>query len=254
VNLAPIVKMVRAYDATEWEIFISEWQKGLQGYHAVKRLGGAGDHGRDVIGLCSPDACQGVWDNYQCKHYEGPLSAPRACEDAGKIIFHAFRGEFEPPRRCSFVAPRGPTTELRDFLLNPDKFKAEITATWNTRVAGRVREADRELTEADEDQEELLRIDSELDDELNRSFVVQETAEISYRELTSNRLDLRREYEGLQDRLGEIDTLQARFALLIILENVDVPDWLVGQPQVLHFTGSDSVGRAGLFPSKHNLL
>jgi len=147
VNFAPIVKLVRAYDATEWEIFISEWQKGLQGYHAVKRLGGAGDHGRDVIGLCGPEACQGVWDNFQCKHYEGPLSTPKACEDAGKIIFHAYRGEFRPPRRCSFVAPRGPTTELRDLLLNPDKFKAELIATWNTRVAGRVVAGEKHLLE-----------------------------------------------------------------------------------------------------------
>jgi hypothetical protein len=47
-----------------------EWQQGLaklHGYHEVKRLGGAGDHGRDVIGLCSPAACEGDWDNYQCK-------------------------------------------------------------------------------------------------------------------------------------------------------------------------------------------
>lgn len=44
-NLVPIFKLVRAYDAVGWEIFISEWQKGLQGYASVKRLGGAGDHG-----------------------------------------------------------------------------------------------------------------------------------------------------------------------------------------------------------------
>ncbi|TNC46260.1 hypothetical protein FHG66_19145 [Rubellimicrobium rubrum] len=138
MNLAPIVKLIRAYDATEWEIFISEWQKGLSGYASVKRLGGAGDLGRDVIGLVNADACQGVWDNYQCKHYEVPLATPKACEDAGKIIYHAFRGQFTPPRKCSFVAPRGPTTELRDLLLNPDKFKAEVIATWDTRVAGRV--------------------------------------------------------------------------------------------------------------------
>ncbi|NVO14888.1 MAG: hypothetical protein HXX10_12705 [Rhodoplanes sp.] len=136
--LAPIVKLVRAYDSVEWEIFISEWQKGLQGYHSVKRLGGTSDLGRDVIGLCSSLGCQGDWDNYQCKHYESPLATPPACEDAGKIIFHAFRGEFTPPRRCIFVAPRGPNTALRDMLLNPDKFRAEVLATWNTRVAPNV--------------------------------------------------------------------------------------------------------------------
>lgn len=138
MNLAPIVKLVRAYDSSEWEVFISEWQKGLQDYASVKRLGGAGDHGRDVIGLCSADGCQGVWDNFQCKHYETLLSTPKACEDAGKIIFHAFRKQFAPPRRCTFVAPRGPTTELRDMLLNPDKFRAEMLSTWDVRVAGRV--------------------------------------------------------------------------------------------------------------------
>ena len=138
MNLAPIVKLVRAYDATEWEVFISEWQKGLNQYASVKRLGGAGDHGRDVIGLVGAEGCEGIWDNYQCKHYEGLLTTPTACEDAGKIIFHAFRGMFAPPRRCSFVAPRGPTTELRDLLLNPAKFKAEVVRSWDTRVAGRV--------------------------------------------------------------------------------------------------------------------
>ena len=138
MHLAPIIKIVRGYDSTEWEIFISEWQKGLRGYVAVKRLGGAGDHGRDVIGLCGPQACQGIWDNYQCKHYETPLSAPKACEDAGKIIFHAFRKQFTPPRKCVFVAPRGPTTELRDMLLNPDKFRKEVLETWHVRIAGRV--------------------------------------------------------------------------------------------------------------------
>jgi hypothetical protein len=149
VLLAPIVKLVRAYDAVEWEIFISEWQKGLQGYHAVKRLGGSGDHGRDVIGLCGPEGCQGVWDNYQCKHYEKALAVPRACEDAGKIIFHAFRKEFAPPGRCSFVAPKGPDTALRDMLLNPDKFRAEVIATWNGRVAGKVVQGEKHVFAGD---------------------------------------------------------------------------------------------------------
>src|SRR4051812_10236696 len=52
--LAPIVQLVRAYDSVEWAIFISEWQKGLQGYYAVKRIGGSGNLGRNVIGLCRP--------------------------------------------------------------------------------------------------------------------------------------------------------------------------------------------------------
>ena len=52
MNLAPIIKIVRAYDSTE--IFISEWQKGLQGYDAVKRLGGPIPNGRRI---CSASVC-----------------------------------------------------------------------------------------------------------------------------------------------------------------------------------------------------
>jgi hypothetical protein len=36
---------------------------------------------------------------------------------------------------------------------------------------------------------------------------------------------------------------------LIVLENVDVPDWLANHPQCTHFTGEPTVGRAGLYPS-----
>lgn len=77
-----------------------------------------------------------------------------------------------------------------------------------------IRDAEREIEEADQDHEELLQKDSALDAELSQTFSVQESTEASYRELTNNRLVLRRENEALQDRIGEIDTLTERFKLL----------------------------------------
>ncbi|WP_174300474.1 hypothetical protein [Caulobacter sp. S45] len=77
-----------------------------------------------------------------------------------------------------------------------------------------IRDTEREIADADQDNDGLIELDTALDEELNRSFVVQETAESSYRELTSSRRELRREYEAAQDRMGEIDSLTARFALL----------------------------------------
>jgi hypothetical protein len=35
---------------------------------------------------------------------------------------------------------------------------------------------------------------------------------------------------------------------LVILDNVDVPDWLASQPRCIHFTGQPTQGRAGFFP------
>ncbi|QSZ58610.1 ATP-binding protein [Rhizobium sp. ZX09] len=77
-----------------------------------------------------------------------------------------------------------------------------------------IRDAEREIEESDQDHEELLQQDSDLDVELRQTFSVQESTEATYRELTSTRLELRREYETLQDRVGEIDTLTERFKLL----------------------------------------
>ena len=52
----------------------------------------------------------------------------------------------------------------------------------------------------------------------------------------------------LKDRAFKaLSSLSDEFQL-IVLDNVDVPDWLISGPQCLHFTGEPTVGRAGLFP------
>jgi len=99
-------------------------------------------------------------------------------------------------------------------IAKPDPAQPMRQAAQLELLERQIRDVEREIAEADQDQEELQRLDTALDEELSRTFVVQETTETSYRELTASRLDLRREYEAVQDRLGEIDTLQARFALL----------------------------------------
>lgn len=52
----------------------------------------------------------------------------------------------------------------------------------------------------------------------------------------------------LKDRAFKAFSAMPSNLQLIILENVDVPAWLEGKPQVTHFTGNADVGRAGLFP------
>lgn len=145
VAIAPLVKALRTYDADEWEIFISEWQKGVKGYKEVKRLGGGGDLGRDVIGLMDESACEGVWDNYQCKHYDHPLTVPEAAVEIGKIIYYSYTKKYAPPRKSYFVAPRGPNTELRDLLLNPSQLRQNIISFWDKRIARRINEGESHL-------------------------------------------------------------------------------------------------------------
>jgi hypothetical protein len=91
-----------------------------------------------VVGFCDANGSEGVWDNYQCKHYESQLQTGSACEDAGKLIFHAYSGKFVPPRKYLFVAPRGPSTELRELLLNPSRFREKVLKSWDSRISGKI--------------------------------------------------------------------------------------------------------------------
>ncbi|MDX8470330.1 hypothetical protein RFM26_32135 [Mesorhizobium sp. VK23B] len=51
----------------------------------------------------------------------------------------------------------------------------------------------------------------------------------------------------MKDRAFETFSAMPPNLQLIILENVDVPAWLEGQP-LTHFTGNAAAGRADLFP------
>jgi AAA domain-containing protein len=99
-------------------------------------------------------------------------------------------------------------------LAKPDSDQPLRQAAQLELLDQQIRELDREIAEADQDHEELQQLSLTLDRELALSFNVQEATERDYRVLTAQRRQLRLEYEEIQDRLDEIDTLQARFELL----------------------------------------
>jgi hypothetical protein len=99
-------------------------------------------------------------------------------------------------------------------LAKPDSGQPLRQAVQLELLDRQIRDLEREISEADQDHEELVQLGNTLDEELSLSFRVQESAESGYRELTEQRRELRREHEDIQDRLGEIGTLEARFELL----------------------------------------
>jgi hypothetical protein len=131
-TLAAVLKEIRSYSATEWELFIEEWLHALKHrYFEVKRLGGTGDLGRDVVAFTDTNKLEGIWDNYQCKHLERPLPAAIAGLEIARLIFFTFDKRFRAPRKMYFVAPRGVSMDLSDLLNSPAKRKLYITAHWN---------------------------------------------------------------------------------------------------------------------------
>jgi hypothetical protein len=129
----PPQQQLLLYSADQWEDFIQEWVhfcvKGL--YVHVQRFTGAGDCGIDIAGFADRQGLQGIWDNYQCKHYDDPLTPTVAWPELGKVLWYSFKGEFRAPRRYYFVAPKGVGTTLRRLLADANKLRDELIENWD---------------------------------------------------------------------------------------------------------------------------
>ena len=132
----PAQQRVLLYSSNEWESFIEEWAHSLKSqYSRVRRFAGPGDMGIDVAGLTDDQGLSGVWDNYQCKHYEKALGPSDASAEVAKILWYSFLGEYSAPRCCYFVAPRGCGLSLSRLLENPSALAEHISGNWDRQCA-----------------------------------------------------------------------------------------------------------------------
>jgi hypothetical protein len=103
------LKRLFLYSADEWEGFIDEWAAVClkAKYKEVQRFAGANDKGIDIAGFADGGLLLGVWDNYQCKHYDHALHPGDAWPEIGKILWYSFKGHYKPPRPSRAVgSPR----------------------------------------------------------------------------------------------------------------------------------------------------
>ncbi len=137
--IAPLTR-VTVYESAEWEKFIEEWVSHCLKvkYTNVLRFSGANDHGIDIAGFADDKHLQGIWDNFQCKHYGHPIMPKEAWPEIGKMLWHSFCGRFVPPRSCYFVAPRGMGTTLTQYLANTPTLKAALIEAWPKSVADKI--------------------------------------------------------------------------------------------------------------------
>lgn len=139
---SPVPKLARLkiMSDTDWEELIQEWAtaglKPLHGYSQVHRCGGAGDKGRDVIAYVGETT--GIYDNYQCKHYDHALHPGDVWLEIGKLCYYTFIGEYSVPRKYKFVAPLGVGTTLLRLLEKPDELKASFLAEWDAKCSSAI--------------------------------------------------------------------------------------------------------------------
>lgn len=126
---------VLVYSSDEWETFIDEWVFSLKKkYSKVLRFTGAGDRGIDIAAFADDLFLNGVWDNYQCKHYDKPIAPHVAWPEIGKILWHSFNKHYAPPRAYYFVAPKETSTTLTLLLANAINVKAKLLDAWDKSV------------------------------------------------------------------------------------------------------------------------
>ncbi|MEC4589682.1 ABC-three component system protein [Nitrospirillum amazonense] len=131
----PPIERIKLFSDVEWEACVDEWASSLSDYALVERAGGAGDMGCDIIATVKPAVQNGPWDNFQCKHYDHPLTPSDIWLELGKLCYFTYLGEYSYPRKYYFVAPRGVGTKLSSLLKKPDLLKAELIAQWPEKCA-----------------------------------------------------------------------------------------------------------------------
>lgn len=133
------LKLVAGYEPGEWETFIDEWVHFLKDkYDEVVRPTGPGDKGIDVAGFKGKDRLKGAWDNYQCKHYERPLSFSNVAPEIGKILWYSHCGDYIAPQACQFIAPKGASTNLTLLLGNAEKLRDKVIDEWESAVSKKI--------------------------------------------------------------------------------------------------------------------
>lgn len=125
-------RAVLALDDVQLELFVRDWVSNKASiYFEVTRFSGAKDLGRDVVGFKTAAKHEGAWDNYQCKQYAKRLPTETALLELGKILYYSSLGEFTPPDKYFFVAPKGLNRNLEALVFNPGKLKETLISEWD---------------------------------------------------------------------------------------------------------------------------
>lgn len=146
----PPLKRLEIIDEDSWEDITAElvFHSWKPNYSRVVRCGGGGDMGRDVIAY-NPD---GGWENFQCKHYDHPITLNEAVLEIGKLIYYSWKRYYIPPKKYYFVSPQGVATLLLNCLMNTDKLKENVIERWEKQCRTKITTKEKVVLEG-----ELLR-------------------------------------------------------------------------------------------------
>jgi hypothetical protein len=126
----------------QWEEFIlaSARQRDIPGgshYAVVKRLGGAGDGGRDIEARYGQALVRDGWDLYQAKHYGHGLTQKDAFPEMAKFFKQLALKTYPRPKFYYFCCPRAVGNELHNTMASgAATFKTKFIDAWKSEHTG----------------------------------------------------------------------------------------------------------------------
>ncbi len=126
----------------QWEEFIlvAARQRDLPGgtrYAVVKRLGGAGDGGRDIEARYGQALERDCWDLYQAKHYAQGLTHTDAFPEIAKFFKQLALKTYPRPSYYYFCCPRAVGNDLHNTMASgAAAFKAKFLDAWKNEHTG----------------------------------------------------------------------------------------------------------------------
>ena len=125
----PPIDKVHVMDEDSFEQFTLEWLYGCKRkkYLSIKRIGGSGDKGRDIIAYYR----DGTVDYYQCKHYNTALAPSNYYLEFAKLCYYTYKKDIPKPKEYYIIASNDIGSSLQDLLDNPAKLRSSLISNWD---------------------------------------------------------------------------------------------------------------------------
>lgn len=126
------IKRLKTMSDVDFEELINNWAYSYlqEKYSDVKRLGGSGDLGRDVIAKRHDGKGE---DIYQCKHYDHPIQPNEIWVEFGKLVYYTYNKEYSVPVNYYIVASQFIGPSLQKYIDNPKTINTELLAKWDSK-------------------------------------------------------------------------------------------------------------------------
>lgn len=134
-HITPINK-VRIMNEDSFEQFTLEWLYACKKtkYSSIRRIGGAGDKGRDIIAYYADNSI----DYYQCKHYNSALSLSNYYLELGKLCYYTYSREIPMPKEYYIIASNDVGPSFQSIIDTPTELSSKLIENWDTYCKNRI--------------------------------------------------------------------------------------------------------------------